>query len=273
MKKRAHTHRIAPGKRVRWDRFDPTAHGGLDDKDAVIAETERIVAQLDPLQERLYAEGTRSLLVILQAIDTGGKDGVIRHVTRSINPQGCQVTSFKVPTPEERNHDFLWRVHKYVPAKGMIGVFNRSHYEDVLVTRVHGLITTEVANDRMRRINEFERLLVENGTTVLKFFLAISKDEQRRRLQARLDDPHKRWKFSLGDLTERRYWDRYAEVNADMLSSTSTRHAPWYLIPADHKWYRNYVVARTMFDTLTAMDPQFPPAPAGVDFKKVRIPK
>lgn len=273
MKKKPPTHLIPPGKRVRWDRFDTSAHGDFADKDAVIAETDKIVAELDPLQERLYAEGRRSLLVILQAIDTGGKDGAIRHVMRSINPQGCQVTSFKVPTPEERNHDFLWRVHKYVPAKGMIGIFNRSHYEDVLVTRVHGLITEEEASHRMRTINDFERLLVDSGTTVLKFFLAISKDEQRRRLQARLDDPHKRWKFSPNDLIERKCWDRYAEANADALSATSTRHAPWYLIPADHKWYRNYVVARTIRDTLLKMDPQFPPAPAGVDFKKVRIPR
>ena len=267
------THRLAPGRRVRWDRFDAAACGDPAAKQAIIAETATIVARLDPLQERLYAEGRRSRLVILQAIDTGGKDGVIRHVMRSLNPQGCVVTSFKVPTPEERNHDFLWRIHKAVPAKGMIGVFNRSHYEDVLVTRVHGLITPSEARARIRHINDFERLLVESGTTVLKFFLVISKEEQRRRLQARLDDPHKRWKFSPGDLVERGSWDRYAEVNADVLSATSTRHAPWYLIPADHKWYRNYVVARTLLHTLTRMHPRFPVAPPDLDFTKIRIPR
>jgi PPK2 family polyphosphate:nucleotide phosphotransferase len=273
MKKNPLHHRIAPGTRVRWDRFNTAECGDVTAKDARIADTERIVAQLDPLQERLYAEGRRSLLVILQAIDTGGKDGVIRHVMRSLNPQGCVVTSFKVPTPEERNHDFLWRVHKAVPAKGMIAVFNRSHYEDVLVTRVHGLITPADAKRRMHHINEFERLLVDSGTTVLKFFLAISKDEQRRRLQARLDDPHKRWKFSPNDLIERKSWTRYAAANAEVLSATSTTHAPWHLIPADHKWYRNYVVARTMLDTLKGMDPKFPPAPRGVDFTTIRIPR
>jgi PPK2 family polyphosphate:nucleotide phosphotransferase len=273
MPKKAPSHRLPRGHRIRWDRFDTSQQGPFDDKDEAVEETDKLVAQLDELQERLYAEGTRSLLIILQAIDTGGKDGTIRHVMRSINPQGCQVTSFKVPNPEERKHDFLWRVHKAVPAKGMIGIFNRSHYEDVLVTRVHKEITHQEAEQRLRSINAFERTLTDTGTTVLKFFLAISKEEQRARLQARIDDPHKRWKFSPGDLVERGYWDAYAKVNAQVLAATSTAHAPWYVVPADHKWYRNYVVARTVLATLKKMGPQFPVAPAGVDFRKIRIAK
>jgi PPK2 family polyphosphate:nucleotide phosphotransferase len=265
-------YRVKPGHRVDWADVDPDDHGRFKKEQDALAETEEIILGIDPLQERLYAERTRALLIILQALDTGGKDGTIRHVMRGINPQGCAVTSFKVPTPEERDHDFLWRVHQHVPAKGLIGIFNRSHYEDVLVTQVHGLITDSEAERRYREINEFERMLANSGTTVLKFYLAISKDEQRRRLQARLDDPDKRWKLSPGDLTERRYWNRYPEVCADVLSATSTKHAPWYIIPANHKWYRNYLVAKVVVATLKRMDPRYPPAPKGIDFRKTRVP-
>jgi len=261
-------YRVKPGSRVRVDEMDPDDKGRFDKEEDALEETEGLIRELDPLQERLYAEGKRSLLIILQAMDTGGKDGTIRHVIKGINPQGCQVTSFKVPTDEERAHDFLWRVHQHVPARGYIGIFNRSHYEDVLVTRVHDLISTEEAKKRLREINDFEKSLVHNGTTVLKLYLTISKAEQRRRLQARLDDPHKRWKFSPNDLKERQYWDRYLKVYAEAISATSTRHAPWYLIPANHKWYRNYLVAKIIVATLKEMNPQYPPAQKGIDFRK-----
>ncbi len=242
---------VSPDSRMGWDDVDPDDKGSFDKKEDALAETKALVLKLDPLQERLYAEGKRALLIVLQAMDTGGKDGVVRHVMRGINPQGCVVTSFKVPTPEERAHDFLWRVHRAVPAKGLIGVFNRSHYEDVLVTRVHGLISKQEAERRFREINDFERMLVDNGTTVLKFALSISKDEQRRRLQARLDDPDKRWKSNPEDMKERRYWSQYQTAYADAISATSTGHAPWYVIPANHKWYRNYLVAKIVVATLT----------------------
>lgn len=261
-------YRIATHRRFHWDEIDPGDHGPFASEDEAVAETEEAVRKLDPLQERLYAEGKQSLLVILQALDTGGKDGTIRHVTRGINPQGCNVTPFKLPTPEERAHDFLWRIHQHVPAKGMIGIFNRSHYEDVLVTRVHRVITGEVARRRLDEINDFERMLSQNGTRIVKFYLKISKAEQRRRLQARLDDPLKRWKFSTSDLSERRYWDRYPKYCAEAINATSTKHAPWYVIPANHKWYRNYLVARILHSTLKEMDPQFP---ARKRMAKIRI--
>jgi PPK2 family polyphosphate:nucleotide phosphotransferase len=254
-------YRVKPGRRFHWSSVDPDDHGPFGKAEDALADTEACIGSLDPLQERLYAEGKRSLLIILQALDTGGKDGTIRHVMRGINPQGCNVTSFKVPTPDERSHDFLWRVHNQVPAKGLIGIFNRSHYEDVFVTRVHGDISRDDAAKRFKEINDFERMIGQNGTTVIKFFLAISKDEQRRRLQARVDDPQKRWKFSPADVSERRYWDRYPEVCAEAFSATSTKHAPWYVIPANHKWYRNYLVAKIVTGTLKKMNPQFPPSP------------
>ncbi len=254
-------YRVAPGRSFHWSDVDPDDHGVFENEADALDDTKAHIAKIDPWQERLYAEGKQSLLIIIQALDTGGKDGTIRHVMSGINPQGCQVTSFKVPTPEERARDFLWRIHQHVPARGMIGIFNRSHYEDVLVTRVHGDVSRKEAARRFREINAFERMLTQNGTTIVKCFLAISKDEQRRRLQARLDDPQKRWKFSPADLTERRYWDRYPKVCAEALGATSTKHAPWYVIPANHKWYRNYLVARLVVATLKEMDPQFPPSP------------
>ena len=251
-------YRIAHGHRFRWNDVDPDDHGSFESEADALRETQEWIGKLDPLQERLYAEGKRSLLIILQSMDTGGKDGTIRHVMRELNPQGCQVTSFKLPTPDERAHDFLWRIHQHVPAKGLIGVFNRSHYEDVLVTRVHRDISAEEADERFREINDFERMLVHNGTQVVKFYLSISKDEQRRRLQARLDDPQKRWKFSTDDLTERAYWDRYPKFCGEAISATSSKHAPWYVIPANHKWYRNYLVAKILVAALEKMNPRFP---------------
>ncbi|HXJ44408.1 MAG TPA: polyphosphate kinase 2 family protein [Bryobacteraceae bacterium] len=264
-------YRVKPGHPVDWAALDPDEKGPFTHKEQALEATEALTLRLDALQERLYAEHKRSLLIVLQALDTGGKDGTIRHVMRGANPQGCQVTSFKVPTDEERSRDFLWRVHPHVPPRGYIGIFNRSHYEDVIVTRVHKLISDEEAESRFGAINNFERLLSENGTTILKFYLAISRDEQRRRLQARLDDPEKRWKFSCADLTERRYWNRYPKAYAEAISATSTKHAPWYLIPANHKTHRNYLVAKIIVETLETMDPQYPVAPDGVDYRKVKI--
>jgi PPK2 family polyphosphate:nucleotide phosphotransferase len=221
--------------------------------------------QLRDLQERLYAESRKSLLVVLQATDAGGKDGTIEHVFRGMNPQGVRVASFKAPTDEERAHDFLWRVHRHTPRTGEVGVFNRSHYEDVLIVRVHGLVPETTWRQRFDHIRDFEQTLAESGTTIVKLMLHISKDEQRERLQARLDDPAKHWKFNPADLEERAKWDDYRAAFEDAISETSTAAAPWYVIPADKKWYRNWIVLRILVETLQAMDPQFPPPPEGLD--------
>jgi len=255
-----------------WNRFDPEDTRPFKDKAEAKPETEKLLKQLDDLQYRLYAEGKRALLIVLQGMDTSGKDGTIRHVMSGVSPQGCRVTAFKVPTPEERAHDFLWRIHRAVPPAGSIGIFNRSLYEDVLVTRVHGEISDEEAKHRFHRINEFEKLLVKSGTTILKFYLGISKHEQRKRLENRLNDPQKRWKLSLADIAERKFWDRYQKYYAEAIKATSTRHAPWYLIPANHKWYRNHLVAHVIVKTLRSMDPQYPPAAQGIANRKIRIP-
>jgi PPK2 family polyphosphate:nucleotide phosphotransferase len=202
--------------------------------------------------------------VVLQAIDTGGKDGTIRSVFEGVNPQGCRVWSFKVPSAEERDHDFLWRYHAKVPGRGMIGVFNRSHYEDVLVVRVKSLEPEGVWRPRYDLINDFERMLTLSGVTVLKFFLHISKDEQKERLEARIADPEKHWKFDAADLVERQSWDAYQGAFTDALSRCSTPHAPWHVVPANRKWYRNLLVARTIANTLEAMDPRYPDAQPGI---------
>lgn len=221
--------------------------------------------ELRALQDRFYAWNQKSLLIVLQAMDTGGKDGVIKHVMRGVNPQGVHVASFKVPTPEEMAHDYLWRVHKVTPKKGQIGIFNRSHYEDVLVVRVHNLVPEAKWSQRYEQINQFEEHLAENDTIILKFYLHISKDEQAKRLQARLDDPNKRWKFSKGDLKERQYWDDYMQAYTDALQKCSTPHAPWYVIPANHKWYRNYVIAKIIIETLNNINPQYPAEEEGLE--------
>jgi PPK2 family polyphosphate:nucleotide phosphotransferase len=228
------------------------------DRGKAEAQTAEDIAAMVELQNRLYAEGEKALLIVLQATDTGGKDGTIRNVLGPLNPQGVQVTSFKVPSSTELAHDYLWRIHQAVPAKGMIGVFNRSHYEDVLVVRVHGLAPPAMIEQRYDQINAFERHLSENQVTILKFFLHISRDEQKARLQARLDDPSKHWKFNPDDLKERARWQEYEEAFALALSRCSTQHAPWFVIPADRKWYRNAVVARIIRRTLEDMDPRYP---------------
>jgi PPK2 family polyphosphate:nucleotide phosphotransferase len=215
-------------------------------------------------QEALYAEGKRALLVVLQARDTGGKDGAIRHVFGRLNPLGIEVTSFKVPTPLELRHDYLWRVHQRVPSAGLIGVFNRSHYEDVLVVRVHRLVPPEIWKPRYEQINAFERHLVANGITILKFCLHISAEEQRQRLIARLRDPSKHWKFNPGDLKERARWQDYTEAYADAIEATGTAAAPWYVVPADRKPVRDVLIAQAVVETLERMAPQYPPSEAGV---------
>jgi PPK2 family polyphosphate:nucleotide phosphotransferase len=254
---------VQPGSRCDLEAVDANADGGLDKEEAKAAlVTER--ARIATLQERLYAEHKRSLLVVFQAIDTGGKDGTIRAVFEGVNPQGCRVWSFKVPSAEESDHDFLWRYHAKAPARGMINVFNRSHYEDVLVVRVKDLVPAPVWRARYDQINDFERMLAAAGTTVLKFFLHISKDEQKERLEARIANPDKHWKFDPADLVERRSWDAYQAAFADALTACSTSHAPWHVVPANRKWYRNLLIARTIADTLEAMDPRFPEAQTGI---------
>ena len=238
------------------DPEDRTAFEGGKKKG--LHELSKLRERLDELQALLYAEHAHKVLVVLQAMDAGGKDGTIRSVFEGVNPQGVKVTSFKVPTPLELDHDFLWRVHRHTPAKGEIAIFNRSHYEDVLVTRVHGLVDQEVCERRYAQINDFERMLAEEGTTVLKFFLHIDPDEQKARLQERLENPRKRWKFRRADLEERKLWPAYVRAYEDALSATSTAWAPWHVIPANHNWYRNLQVVRTIVDALEALDMRYP---------------
>ena len=258
-------YRVEPGRPVSLADVNPGETEHYCKNKDVAKELEAQRKRIRNLQERLYAENERGLLVVLQAMDTGGKDGTIKHVFEGINPQGCRVSSFKAPSAEEANHDFLWRYHKSVPAKGRIGIFNRSHYEDVLVVRVKGIVPEEVWRERYGLINDFERGLALSGITVLKFFLSISKVEQKRRLQARLDDPDKLWKFSSNDIKERVFWDAYQRAFEDTINNCSTEYAPWYVVPASTKWYRNLVVARTIADTLEALDPRYPPAEEGLE--------
>ena len=222
-------------------------------------------SQLEALQELLYAEHKHKVLIVLQGMDTAGKDGTIRHVFDGVNPQGVQVASFKVPTPEEIDHDYLWRVHKHTPASGQMVIFNRSHYEDVLVVRVHNLVPEEIWRRRYLQINHFERMLAEEGTTILKFYLHVDPQEQKERLQARLDEKHKRWKFSTADLKERKLWQQYTKAYEAMLSKTSTEWAPWYIIPANRKWYRNIVVGTILIDRLKKLNMHYPQPEEGLD--------
>lgn len=261
--------RVAPGSKVRLGKFDAAETHGWE-REAAEEQQAAYETKLTDLQERLWAEGKHGLLVVLQGIDAAGKDGTIRHVMDAFNPQGCAVTGFKAPTPEELRHDFLWRVHPHTPGRGSVSIFNRSHYEDVLVVRVHDLVPPSVWKTRYQSINEWERTLALEGTTIVKFFLVIDKDEQRERLQARVDDPDKRWKFSAGDLPERDRWDDYAAAFEEVLERTSTDWAPWYAIPANRKWFRNLAVAHVLGETLEALDPQYPPAEPGVEGLVIR---
>lgn len=252
------THRLKPGKAIDLGKLSTRGKDFHDDRDRAEEEFYQLRDELIELQCRLYADGKQKLLVVLQAMDAGGKDGTIRHTFKGVNPQGVRVTSFKKPSDAELDHDFLWRIHNAVPGKGMIGVFNRSHYEDVLVVRVHNYVPEEVWRPRYELINTFEKLLVDSGTTVLKFFLHISKKEQKERFQDRLDEPDKNWKFSREDLEKRKLWDDYQLAFQDMLNHCTTKHAPWYAIPGDQKWYRNLAIMRVMIDTLKKMNPQYP---------------
>lgn len=252
-------YRVAPGSKVdlaKWDADDKSAFDGSkkDGKEALPELTER----LDRLQELLWAEQKHKLLIVLQAMDTAGKDGTIRHVFTGINPQGVRVANFKAPSAEELAHDYLWRIHKQTPATGEIVIFNRSHYEDVLVVRVHELVPQERWRRRYDQINAFELALAEEGTSILKFYLHISKDEQKARLQERMDDPDKRWKFNPGDLKERALWQDYMKAYEDVLSRTSTEWAPWYIIPANRKWYRNLLISTAIAETLEGLAMKFP---------------
>lgn len=251
-------HRVQPGSSVVLAELSTRGRDFSDDRDAAEEEFQELRDELIDLQRRLYAEGRRKLLIVLQAMDAGGKDGTIRHVFRGVNPQGVQVTSFKKPSSLELSHDFLWRIHQAVPAAGMIGVFNRSHYEDVLVVRVEEIVPESVWQPRFEHINNFERHLNDSDTTILKFFLHISKDEQKDRFQKRLTNPDKHWKFSEQDLLKRKHWERYVPAYEEVLTRCSTDRAPWFVIPADQKWYRNLAIARVIVNTLRTMNPQYP---------------
>jgi PPK2 family polyphosphate:nucleotide phosphotransferase len=269
-------HLIRPGSKLILAEIDPEDTGDYPANDQGKAAAEEdlqgLLDRLKKLQERLYARSSQALLIVLQAMDTGGKDGTIKRVMSGVDPLGCRATSFKVPTAIELAHDFLWRVHHEVPRTGHIGIFNRSHYEDVLVTRVHGHITDKQAEQRFLHINNFERLLAESGTVVVKFFLHISKDEQRKRLEARLRDPEKQWKFNPGDLEERKLWPKYQAVYETTIAATATDHAPWYVVPANRKWYRNVVVATAVVSALENMKIKRMPLAAGIDPSKIKIP-
>jgi PPK2 family polyphosphate:nucleotide phosphotransferase len=257
-------YRVRPGTTVSLSDWDPNDSRGLK-KESCQSSTIALNEQLSRLQERLYADGRHRVLVVLQAIDAGGKDGTIRSVFTGVNPQGVTVTSFKAPNSDELAHDYLWRVHQHVPRSGHIGIFNRSHYEDVLIVRVHNLVAESVWKKRYQHIRAFEQMLHDEGTTIVKFFLHISKDEQRERQQARIDDPTKRWKFERADLDERKHWDDYQTAFEAMLNETSTEHAPWYIVPANRKWYRNLVVSQVLVDTLGGLDLHYPEAEEGLE--------
>ena len=245
----AYAARLDKEQKVKLGDYAPDEKGS-EDKDASAVVLAKLGEELRGLQEWLYAAQKHSVLIVLQGLDTAGKDGTIAHVMQSVNPQGCEVASFKVPTPLEASHDFLWRIHQQTPGKGMITIFNRSHYEDVLVTRVHKLITDDVVKQRYQQINDFERLLADNHTIILKFFLHVSKDEQKARLEAREQDEEKAWKLSPGDWEERQFWDGYVQAYEDTLKATATKSAPWFIVPADRKWYRNLAIATTLVETL-----------------------
>ncbi|HEY5087647.1 MAG TPA: PPK2 family polyphosphate kinase [Gemmatimonadaceae bacterium] len=266
---------------MQLDPVDPESPLTLRDEDAVfddaprdskvLAKTKQRLAKLTTLQAKLYGDGRYALLVVLQGRDTAGKDGTIRKVFGACNPQGCDVTSFKEPTPLERRHDFLWRIHNAVPARGMIGIFNRSQYEDVLAARVHGTVGKPIWMSRYDQINDFERMLIQNNVIVLKFFLHVSHAEQRRRLLKRVEREDKNWKFREGDLQDRRLWDAYSEAYHDMLRRTSTKEAPWYLVPADNKRVRNYFVTGIVVRALRKLKLRYPDADPNVLLKAEQI--
>jgi PPK2 family polyphosphate:nucleotide phosphotransferase len=261
---------VTPGSKLKLSEFSPDDTGSFSKKDQAVEETQKLIEKLADLQNVLYAESKHAVLVVLQAIDAGGKDGTIRHVFSGINPQGCNVTSFKTPTDLEKAHDFLWRVHAQVPRKGMMGIFNRSHYESVLVERVKNLTPKSVWSQRYEHINAFEKMLSDEGVTILKFFLHISKKEQKHRMMARIDQQSKNWKFNPDDLADRELWDSYMEAYQDAMRRCSTKHAPWYIVPADHKWFRNWLVVDVLVRTLSGLDLKYPAPQQGLERIKLK---
>jgi len=256
---------VKPGKELDLSSIDPAYTGKHEDKASTKAEMALLSKKMCDLQGLLYAEGRHSLLICLQALDAGGKDGTIVHVFGAMNPLGTRVHAFKVPTDEEIRHDFLWRVHTYAPGKGEVVIFNRSHYEDVLIVRVHNLVSKAIWSKRYDLINEFEKNLVEAGTTILKFFLHISKEEQLQRFKKRLDNPDKNWKVNEADYEERKHWTEYMKAYEEALSRTSVENAPWFVIPADHKWYRNLAISRIVVETMESLGMKRPPATADIE--------
>lgn len=257
---------VKPGTKINLDEWDPNEKTFFEfGKQAGKLHLVELNNELMQLQNVLYAENKHNFLIVLQGMDTSGKDGTIKHVFHGVNPQGVRIANFKVPSKIELEHDFLWRVHKQAPGKGEIAIFNRSHYEDVLVVRVHDLVPKDVWSKRYAQINAFEKMLAEEGTTILKFFLHIDLDEQKERLQARLADPQKQWKFRKGDLDERKLWPNYIQAYEDVLSKTSTKYAPWYLIPANRKWYRNLIISTILIETLKNLKMKYPPPEDDLD--------
>ncbi len=261
--------RVKPGAKVDLADIDPAGTHGFEKGRDLEAALAKNIARIDELQYLMYAEHRRALLVVLQGIDASGKDGTIRHVMTGFNPQGCRVTPFKAPTPEELAHDFLWRIHHAVPGKGDVAIFNRSHYEDVLVVRVHELVPAAVWKRRYDQINDFERYLAENDVVIVKFFLHISKDEQKRRLERRLEDSTRQWKVALSDFEERKRWKDYQRAYEDAITTCNTKEAPWYVVPGDKKWFRNLAVSQVLVETLEALDMHFPKPT--VDLSRVKV--
>jgi PPK2 family polyphosphate:nucleotide phosphotransferase len=252
-------YRVEPGSEIDLSHWDPNDTSEFDgDKKSSQAALEDIKEKLAELQEILYAQHKQKMLIVLQAMDTGGKDGTIRHVFQGLNPQGIHIANFKAPTAIELDHDYLWRIHQHTPAAGEIVIFNRSHYEDVLIVRVHKLVLKDVWKQRYDQIRSFEKLLADEGTTILKFYLHISAEEQKERLRARLEDPTKHWKFNPGDLQERQHWKEYMQAYQDALMKTSTAHAPWYIVPANKKWYRDWVIANVILNALQNLKMEYP---------------
>ena len=259
---------VKPGSKVHLGRIDPGDTGKHDSHEKALPEIRRHAERMDKLQYLLYADGAQSLLVVLQALDAGGKDGVVRHLFSGMNPQGTTSVCFKQPSKSEAAHDFLWRAHLKAPGKGEVVIFNRSHYEDVLVVRVHKLVPTSVWSNRYGLINDFEKMLSANGTSILKFFLHISPDEQLARFKERLDDPARQWKISESDYSERKLWPEYVAAFEEAMEKTSTRHAPWYVIPSNHKWFRDLAISQIVADTLEEMGLKLPPTQ--VDINEIR---
>jgi PPK2 family polyphosphate:nucleotide phosphotransferase len=263
-------YRVEPGQDVKLSKWATDATGPFRDKADAKDSTKTNIKKLIDLQSLLYASSSHSVLIVLQAMDAGGKDGAISHVFSGVNPQGCSVTSFKVPTHWELAHDYLWRYHLACPPKGMIGIFNRSHYESVLVERVKKIVPKEVWSRRYEQINEWEQMLVSEKTVILKFYLHISRKEQKKRLEERLQDKTKNWKLDPSDIGARKHWDAYTEAFEDMLRNCSTEEAPWYVVPADHKWYRNWVLSDTIVRAMEKLDMKYPKGAEGLDKVKIK---